>query len=158
MIFGFKFGCMGLQKQGIGMGCMAKIDFRRNWISYDSRVYFSWFWVALGLIFMAFVALETGLKTDGFSGLPGGTPKLRERTSGVVTGLFQGAGLPGGTPELRERILGTLHGLFRGAGKQHSYRYHPSVLRLKSSRRYNDGSLIPLTAWWPQGAGGSFPP
>jgi hypothetical protein len=40
---------------------------------------------SIGAIFMAFAALETGLKINGFSGLPGGTPKLRERTSGVVT-------------------------------------------------------------------------
>ena len=85
---------------------------------------------------MAFVALEPGLKIDGFSGVPGGTPELRERTSVRVTGLFQGAGLlPGGTPELRERTSVRVTGLFQGAGKQHSYRYHPSVLRLKSSRR-----------------------
>ena len=67
--------------------------------------------MALGLIFMVFVGLEAGSKIDDFSGFPGGTPELRERTSVRVTGLFQ------------------------GAGKQHSYRYHPSVLRLKSSRR-----------------------
>jgi hypothetical protein len=85
MVFGSEFGCPGLQKQAFGMEGIAKINFRRNSISYDSRVEFSWFWVALGAIFMAFVALETGLKIDGFSGLPGGTPKFRERTSGVVT-------------------------------------------------------------------------
>ena len=68
MIFGSDFGCLGLQKQAFGKGGIAKINFRRNWISYDSRVYFSWFWVALGSIFMAFVALETGLKIDDFSG------------------------------------------------------------------------------------------
>ena len=53
---------------------------------------------------MAFVALEIGLKINRFSGLPGGTPEFRTRTSGRVTGLFQ------------------------GAGKQHSYRYHPYFL------------------------------
>ena len=85
---------------------------------------------------MVFVGLEAGSKIDDFSGVPGGTPELRERTSGKVTGLFQRAGLlPGGTPELRERTSGRATGLFQGAGKQHSYRYHPSVLRLKSSRR-----------------------
>ena len=47
--------------------------------------------MALGLIFMAFVVPETGLKTDRFSGLPGGTPELRERTSVRVTGCFQEA-------------------------------------------------------------------
>ena len=40
---------------------------------------------------MAFVALETGLKIDGFSGVPGGTPELRERTSRVLESLFPGA-------------------------------------------------------------------
>ena len=85
---------------------------------------------------MAFVALEPGLKIDGFSGVPGGTPELRTRTSVRVTALFQRAGLlPGGTPEFRQRTSGRVTALFQGAGKQHSYRYHPSVLRLKSSRR-----------------------
>ena len=47
--------------------------------------------MALGLIFMAFVALEIGLKTDRFSGLPGGTPEFRQRTSRVLKCLFPGA-------------------------------------------------------------------
>ena len=91
LVFGSKFGCPGLQKQAFGMEGIAKINFRRNWISCDSRVIFSWFWVALGPIFMAFVALETGLKINRFSGLPGGTPEFRQRTSGRVTGCFQEA-------------------------------------------------------------------
>ena len=41
MIFGFEFGCPGLQKQAFGMEGIAKINFRRNWISCDSRVIFS---------------------------------------------------------------------------------------------------------------------
>ena len=40
---------------------------------------------------MAFVVPEIGLKTDRFSGLPGGTPEFRQRTSVRVTGLFQEA-------------------------------------------------------------------
>ena len=111
MIFWFKCECQDIQKQAFGMECIAKSNFRRDSISYDSRVDFSWFWVALGFIFMVFVGLEAGSKIDDFSGFPGGTPELRQRTSRVVTGLFQ------------------------EAGKQHSYRYHPSVLRRKSSRR-----------------------
>ena len=92
--------------------------------------------MALGLIFMVFVGLEAGLKVDDFSGFPGGTPELRERTSVRVTVPFQEAGLlSGGTPELRERTSVRVTVPFQGAGKQHSYRYHPSVLRLKSSRR-----------------------
>ena len=67
LVFGSKLGCLGLEKHGFGMGGIAKINFCRNWISYDSRVDFSWFWVALGPIFMAFVALETGSKIDEFS-------------------------------------------------------------------------------------------
>ena len=47
--------------------------------------------MALGLIFMASVVPETGLKTDRFSGLPGGTPEFRQRTSGKVIVLFQEA-------------------------------------------------------------------
>jgi hypothetical protein len=47
MVFGSEFGCPGLQKQAFGMEGIAKINFRRNSISYDSRVEFSWFWVAL---------------------------------------------------------------------------------------------------------------
>ena len=40
LVFGFKFGCMGLEKQAFGMEGIAKINFRRNWISCDSRVDF----------------------------------------------------------------------------------------------------------------------
>jgi len=67
LVFGSKFGCPGLQKQAFDMEGIAKINFRRNWISCDSRVDFSQFWVGLGPIFMAFVALETGSKIDEFS-------------------------------------------------------------------------------------------
>ena len=67
MIFEWEFGCLWLQKQAFGNGSIAKINFRRKWISYDSRVDFAWFWVALEAIFMAFVALEAGLKTHDFS-------------------------------------------------------------------------------------------
>ena len=65
--FESKFGCLELEKQAFGIECIAKINFRRNWISCDSRVGSSWFWVALGPLFMAFVALETGSKIDEFS-------------------------------------------------------------------------------------------
>ena len=64
MIFGSKCGCQGSEKQAFGVEGIAKIKFRRNWISYDCRVDFSLIWVALGPIFMAFVALETGSKID----------------------------------------------------------------------------------------------
>ena len=39
--FWSEFGCPGLQKQAFGMEGIAKINFRRNWISCDSRVIFS---------------------------------------------------------------------------------------------------------------------
>ena len=68
MIFGSEAGCLGLENQAFDKEGIAKINFCRNWISHDSRVNFSWFWVALGPIFMNFVALETGLKFDDFSG------------------------------------------------------------------------------------------
>ena len=41
VIFGPEFGCPGLQKQAFGIEGIAKINFRRNWISYDLRVDFS---------------------------------------------------------------------------------------------------------------------
>ena len=37
----FATRCLGLQKQAFGMEGIAKINFRRNWISYDSRFEFS---------------------------------------------------------------------------------------------------------------------
>ena len=40
---------------------------------------------------MAFVALEIGLKINRFSGLPGGTPEFRQRTSGTLKCFFPGA-------------------------------------------------------------------
>ena len=54
-------------------------------------------------IFMTFGAMGAGLEFHVFSGLSRGCHELRERTSGMVMGLSQGAGLPGGTPDLRER-------------------------------------------------------
>jgi hypothetical protein len=41
MIFGSEIGCPGMLKQAFGMESIAKINFRRYWISYDSRVDFS---------------------------------------------------------------------------------------------------------------------
>ena len=38
LVFGSKFRCLGLEKQAFGMEGIAKINFRRNWISCDSRV------------------------------------------------------------------------------------------------------------------------
>ena len=67
LLFRSKFGCLGLEKKAFGMEGIAKINFCRNWSSHDSRVDFPRFWVALGPIFMAFVALETGSKIDEFS-------------------------------------------------------------------------------------------
>ena len=75
LVFGSKFWCLGLEKLVFGMEGIAKINFCRNWISYDSRVDFSWFWVALGPIFMTLEGLEAGLKFDDFSGLPPGSPR-----------------------------------------------------------------------------------
>ena len=41
VIFGFEFGCPRLQKQAFCIEGIATINFRRNWIPYDSRVDFS---------------------------------------------------------------------------------------------------------------------
>jgi hypothetical protein len=54
MIFGCKFGCLGLQKQAFGKGGIAKINFRRNWISFDSRVIFFMILGSLGTTFHDF--------------------------------------------------------------------------------------------------------
>ena len=67
MISGSEFGCLGLQKQAFGKFGIAKMSFRRNWISYDSRFNFARFWVALGPVFMTVVTLGNGLKFDDFS-------------------------------------------------------------------------------------------
>ena len=66
MILGSESGCLGWENQAFGKGGIAKINFCTNWIFHDSRVNFSLFLVALGPIFMVFVALETGLKFDEF--------------------------------------------------------------------------------------------
>ena len=52
---------------------------------------------------MAFVGLEAGLKIDDFSGFPGGTPELRQRTSGVVKVL-----LPPPLLSFRQRTSGVV--------------------------------------------------
>ena len=54
MVFGSEFGCPGLRKQAFGMEGIAKINFRRNWISYDSRVYFCMFLGGFGTNFHGF--------------------------------------------------------------------------------------------------------
>ena len=46
--------------------------------------------VALGLIFMAFVNLEIGLKIDRLSGLPGGTREFKQCTSEFRNSSFPG--------------------------------------------------------------------
>ena len=65
---------MGLKNQAFGKGRIAKINFRRNWISHDSRVNLLGCWVAFGPIFMIFVALEIDLKVNEFSGDSGVIP------------------------------------------------------------------------------------
>ena len=55
-VFGSESGCLGLENQAFGKGGIAKINFRRNWISHESWVHFSGFWVALVPIFMILVA------------------------------------------------------------------------------------------------------
>ena len=100
LVFGSKFGCPGLQKQAFGMEGIAKINFRRNWISHCFQGSFFMILGGSAPVFMTFVALETGLKTDRFSGLPGGTPEFRQRTSGVVT-----LPLSGGSRRLEDHLL-----------------------------------------------------
>ena len=97
--FESKFGCLGLEKQAFGMEGIAKINFRRNWISCDSRVDFSWFWVALGPLFMAFVVLETGSKIDEFSRWFWGHPRSWAPSGVVVIGWFFGYSKQSRRPE-----------------------------------------------------------
>ena len=40
LVFGSKFRCLGLEKHAFGMESIAKINFRRNWISCNSRLHF----------------------------------------------------------------------------------------------------------------------
>ena len=68
VIFESESGCLGLKNEAFGKGGIPKSDFRSTWISHDSMVHFSRFWVALGPIFMILGALETGSKFDDFSG------------------------------------------------------------------------------------------
>ena len=50
----------------------------------------TWFSMALGPILMTFGGLETGLKCDGFSGLPWDTPRSRLQGRFVVIWLIPG--------------------------------------------------------------------
>ena len=56
IVFGFEFGCLGLENQAVARRAIAKNRFRRNWV-----------WVALGPFCMIFVSVEIGLKFDYFS-------------------------------------------------------------------------------------------
>ena len=100
--FESKFGCLGLEKQAFGMEGIAKINFRRNWISCDSRVEFSQFWVGLGPIFMAFVALETGSKIDEFSWWFWGHPRSWAACGWRAIGSFFGDSKQSRRPEKRD--------------------------------------------------------
>ena len=41
LVFLSESGCLGLEKQALGIEGLAKSDFRRNWISHDSLAHFS---------------------------------------------------------------------------------------------------------------------
>jgi len=86
MFLGPESGCLGLEKHAFGKGGIAKSSFHRNWISLDSSVHFSWFWMSLGPIFMIFVALETGMKFDEFSRWFWGQPRSWDPPCGMVPG------------------------------------------------------------------------
>ena len=67
-IFGSESGCLRFSKpnQASGSRSIAKIEFHRSWILYDSRVIFL-ILSGLGNHFMTFVALASGLTFDDFS-------------------------------------------------------------------------------------------
>ena len=90
IIFWSESGCPGLENHAFGKGGIAKFNFCTNWISYDTRFNFSWFLVALGPIFIAFVALGTGLKFDEFWGWFWGHPRSWEPSGLVVIGTLPG--------------------------------------------------------------------
>ena len=90
MLFASESEFLGLKGQAFGKGGIAKMNFRSSWISYDSRVHFSLFWVALGPIFMTLVALETGLKFDAYSGCFWFHPRSWQRARLVVHSAVPG--------------------------------------------------------------------
>ena len=69
---------------------IAKPNFLQELISGKIKLYFLCILVSLGPLFMTFGAMGAGLNFHGFSGLPGGKPEFRERTSGRVDSLFPG--------------------------------------------------------------------
>ena len=40
MVFAFESGCLGLKNQAFCKGGIAKVNFRSNWVSHDSRIHF----------------------------------------------------------------------------------------------------------------------
>ena len=56
MVFGFEYGCPGFESWSFWKRRIAKINFRRSRKFHDSRIHYSWFWVALGFIFMWILA------------------------------------------------------------------------------------------------------
>ena len=66
---GSESGCMRFENQAFGMRHrIPKKNFHRSWISHDSTLYFSLFWVASGLNLMILAAVEHGFKFDDVSG------------------------------------------------------------------------------------------
>ena len=72
MISGSESGCLGLQNQAFGVGCIAKTSFSFCSDSVDFGMIFTWFSTALGLILMIFGGLETGLTSHDFRWFSGG--------------------------------------------------------------------------------------
>ena len=54
LVFGSKFRCQGLEKHAFGMEGIAKINFCRNWISYDLKGRFVMILGGLGSHFHGF--------------------------------------------------------------------------------------------------------
>ena len=92
----FQVGEIGMPRAletrfSIGRNCKNQI-FTGNSVLVISGSICHVFWVSMGTFFMTLGAMGARLKFHGFPGLPGDTPKLRERTSGKVTVLFWGGG------------------------------------------------------------------
>ena len=68
LISGTESGCLGLENKHLAREVLRKSTFAAMGFLMIPGSIFHDFWVALGPIFMTFVALETGLESDDFSG------------------------------------------------------------------------------------------
>ena len=73
MIFRCESGCLEMENQAFGKRGIAKINFRRSWISHDDMVHFFMLLGGLTTNFMIFLFLEIGSTILTFRGYLGAT-------------------------------------------------------------------------------------